>query len=101
MLRLCNQCKCELNGINTAKKDAKRFRKICRSCFRKKRNNYRLMKTQNQVECLHTLIEQNIVKIDFDPLVADQIVPEEIIEKKEENFLVRMVNMLKNIIKER
>jgi|SRR5208337_3757175 len=65
MVKLCNQCNCELNSKNAAKKDARRFRNICRSCFSKKRNQSRLIRLNNQTEHLNSLIKQRIIAIDF------------------------------------
>lgn len=100
MIRRCNRCNCELTGANCAKKDAKRFRKICRSCFKEKRNASRLIKNENETKHLYTLIEKNIVKIDFDPLMNDEIQIKKIDAKEQDNFLVKMFNKVKNIIRE-
>jgi hypothetical protein len=100
MIRLCNKCNCELNGTNCVKKDAKRFRKICRSCFREKRNASRILKKENQSKHLCTLIEKNIVKIDFEPLLNDLKPKKELLYSRKNSFLWKIVDTLKNIIKE-
>jgi len=69
MTKLCNQCNTELNGANAAKKDARRFRKICKACYSVKRNAYRDIKKDEQKEHLKTLIDQQILRIDFEALI--------------------------------
>jgi len=96
MIRLCNQCKCELNGENTAKKDARRYRKICRPCFRDKRNKYRVIRSERQGQVLDNLIQKEIIKVD--PIVASKLSKT---QESYDSFLHRIVSMIKNVIKER
>jgi len=99
MIRLCNQCNCELNSTNAAKKDARRYRRICRPCFAKKRNESRLIKLNNQTEHLNSLIEQKIIEIDF---IRKDNESEECYEcespEVEFNLMVRGINCIKNFI---
>lgn len=101
MIRLCNQCKCELNGENTAKKDARRFRKVCRPCFRENRSRYRAVKSERQGEVLDTLILNQVIKLD--PVIAEDFYKKQlsITDKLYTGFLDRIINMIKNVIKER
>jgi hypothetical protein len=62
MLRLCSKCSCELNGSNTAKKDARRYRKVCKSCYRRDRKTYRQLKRQQNLE---KIINEKILLLDF------------------------------------
>ena len=97
MIRLCNQCKCELNGENTAKKDARRYRKICRPCFREKRNKYRHVRSVRQGNLLDNLIDKEIVKVD--PIIAAKVSHKS--KEVYNGFLERIVTMIKNVIRER
>ena len=68
MLRLCSKCSCELNGSNTAKKDARRYRKVCKSCHRKDRKIYRQLKRHQNLE---KIINEKILHLDFNPTAQD------------------------------
>lgn len=89
MLRYCNICNCELNGFNSTKKDARRFRKICKTCFREKRNKSRMEK--NVVEVNNDI--QMILKKKCDPSIKEIHIPEK-------GFIFCFKNMIKRLFKE-
>jgi hypothetical protein len=64
MNHLCPHCNCILTLDNRAKKDKLRYRGICKSCFRDKRNNYLRNKKKNK---FLKMINERILKINFDP----------------------------------
>lgn len=99
MIRLCSHCKCELNNQNCAKKDAHRFRRICRACFRIKRNKSRELKKVQQGELLGNLIDQQIIKIEPSPKLVK--ITKEKKYKGYSQFLKEIVRIIKEVVKVR